>query len=54
MEWLAKLFYPRSQAHQGRKQLKVLVGVILAGMLTAAVVGLGFYLVNARSFNGGR
>jgi hypothetical protein len=43
MDWFAKFLYPRSQPHFARRKLKVLVGVIVVGLLTAAAIGFGLY-----------
>ena len=53
MQWLALIFSPRTWSYHQRKKLKILTGVIIVGVLTAAVVGLGFYFSHGRPFQGG-
>ncbi len=53
MTWLATLLFPGSDHFQARRKLNVLVGAVVAGLLTAALVGLGFYFSNGRAFHNG-
>lgn len=52
MKWLAKMCFPRSQPHDQLRKFNVLLGAVIVGVLTAAVLGLGFYYFNRRSLSG--
>lgn len=53
MNWLAMILFPRTERHDARRQLNLILGVIVFGGVVAAIVGVCFYLTNGRAWHKG-